>query len=129
MDPNKNLVVDGSGLRRLTRRGDAPPRWSPGGRNVLFTDGYDHLARGTYRGWNGIFVLSQDGRRITRLVRLSGTADKLEITSVTWSPDGKRIGYANRSGIHILDLARKRDRLIPASRQELCFDLDWPRHR
>src|ERR687895_2844660 len=68
-----NLFVvrpDGSGLRRLTRRGGAEPAWAPDGKRIAFA-----------RGRN-VYVMRADGSRLRRLTRRGG------VTPV-WSPDGK----------------------------------------
>jgi TolB protein len=59
---------DGTGLRRLTRRGGIDPAWSPHGTRIAFTRRAD------------VYVMRADGRRLHRLTRRGGTAP-------IWSPD------------------------------------------
>lgn len=66
------MNADGSGQRRLTRKGD-DPAWSPDGRSFAFSRADD------------IFLMSSDGSGKRRLTR-KGTAP-------TWSPDGRRIAF------------------------------------
>jgi TolB protein len=66
------MNADGSGQRRLTRKGDEPA-WAPDGRSIVFSRADD------------IYVMSSDGRGKRRLTRRG--------TSPSWSPDGRRIAF------------------------------------
>ena len=66
------MNADGSGQRRLTRKG-AEPAWSHDGRSIAFSRADD------------IYVMGADGSGKRRLTRRGN--------SPTWSPDGHRIAF------------------------------------
>lgn len=84
----------GGAPRRLTnaapgdgdprQAGDRNPQWSPNGKWILFESGR--------RGHSDLLVVSEDGRSQNFLTQ--GSADA---GNATWSPDGKRIAYTERT--------------------------------
>ncbi len=84
--PNGELYLigpDGSGATRLTwnRADDAHPTWSPDGRRIAFTSGYE-LASSGHPPW--LMVISAAGGQAKRITRLTGIHDP------AWSPAGVR---------------------------------------
>jgi Tol biopolymer transport system component len=86
--------VDGSGMRRVTRRGDAestdyghyqPPDWSPDGRRLV------------YLGPNGIYSVQADGTRRRQLT------DVRQDESPVWSADGTTIAFERRRAIYRME--------------------------
>jgi TolB protein len=71
--------ADGSGLRRLTtsKADDAHPSWSPDGRSIAFTSGYELLGSG-HAPW--LMVVPSAGGTPRRIGRLAGVHDP------SWSP-------------------------------------------
>jgi dipeptidyl aminopeptidase/acylaminoacyl peptidase len=86
--------------------GDRAPRWSPSGKWILFQSGR--------HGQNDLYVVSEDGRSLNYLVTTElydprkylgdlsveesdGLAGGLFFPDPTWSPDGTRISYTERS--------------------------------
>jgi hypothetical protein len=67
---------DGSGLRRILKRGRAPD-WAPNGRQLVFTLG------------SRLMLARADGSRMRRLRRGS---------QPTFSPDGRRVAFINTKG-------------------------------
>src|SRR5438477_12979409 len=82
---------DGAGLRRLAWSGGSPasnstsgfeqPRWSPTGGLIA-----------AIRAHEGVLVVGKTGD-LTSIRRVSGPNDF--VTSFSWSPDGKRLAYAD----------------------------------
>ena len=67
------MNADGSGQRRLTRRG-AQPGWSPDGRTIAFMSKRDGQAE--------IYVMNADGSEQRNLTRTPGGHE----SSFVWSP-------------------------------------------
>ena len=81
---------DGQDPIRLTDEvWDQNPDWSPDGRKIAFTGYKDAgLGNGT---WNiDIYVMDPDGKNRKRLTRVPGSN-----SNPSWSPDSKRIAFAN----------------------------------
>jgi Tol biopolymer transport system component len=74
--------IDGTGRRQLTDdiHKDREPKWSPDGKQILFTSDRS----GTYEVW----TIQPDGRGLTQLTNTRGQA----VGAPIWSPDGSRIG-------------------------------------
>jgi TolB protein len=84
--PNGEIYTvrtDGTDLRRVTHNvaDDAHPTWSPDGRRIAFTSGYE-LASNGHAPW--LMVIGTDGGRAKRVTRLAGIHDP------AWSPAGAR---------------------------------------
>jgi TolB protein len=93
---------DGSGLRRMTFRGGESPAWSPDGRRLAFSRGFDEIQH--------IYVLDLRSRRLKRLTDLRGIEP-------TWSPDGRWIAFSadetrRRGGIYVVRARGGRARRI-----------------
>lgn len=75
--------LDGSGLKRLTRSkaDDAHPTWSPDGRRIAFSSGYDITTSG-HAPW--LMLVSAGGGPARRLTRMAGIHDP------DWSPASVR---------------------------------------
>lgn len=102
--PSELWIVnaDGSGLRKATAaiRQAARPRWSPDGSRLALS-AYDRE-----RQTSQLYVVGADGSGLRRLVR------GLQPAVATWSPDGERIAYLNRTkrvwSLFVLELATGR---------------------
>jgi Tol biopolymer transport system component len=81
---------DGTGLRRLTRFGEAAysPAWSPDGRRLAYSRG----ARGEYH----ILVVNRDGTAPRELTR--GPTD----FNPSWSPSGREIAFSRNATIYVM---------------------------
>jgi Tol biopolymer transport system component len=107
------ISVNGTHLRRLTRRGGKLPSWSPRGTLVAFTG-----PRGSKlddHGMNALWLIRADGRRARRVARNAFTPE--------WSPNGQSV-LVSRPGNGLVLLARdgkviRRIGLAPA------IDADW----
>ncbi|MEP6893858.1 MAG: hypothetical protein ABI927_08775 [Gaiellaceae bacterium] len=87
--------VDGSGLHRITGpkkdEDDINPAWSPNGRRLVFD------ARGD--GWSDLSVVNMDGSGERTLVAGSyATGSAVLAGGDAWSPDGRKIVYADPRG-------------------------------
>jgi len=91
------VPANGGSPRRLTNAAAGPgdprqatdrqPQWSPKGRWILYETGR--------RGHNNMMVVSEDGMATDYL-----TAANADEEGATWSPDGTRISYTERSTQH-----------------------------
>jgi dipeptidyl aminopeptidase/acylaminoacyl peptidase len=91
------VSANGGAPRRLTNAapgpgdprqgGDRQPQWSPKGRWILFETGR--------RGHNNMMVVSEDG-----LAQDYITGANADEEGASWSPDGTRISYTERSRQH-----------------------------
>lgn len=110
---------DGTGVRRLNRRGRVPD-WSPDGRRLVYT----HERR--------MYTLRRDGRFRRRLTRRGGLYP-------AWSPSGRRIAFQRRYDIYTVGANNRRVRRAynwpshagPGSPSQYApRDIDWgPRQR
>ena len=76
------MRADGSGVRRMTRKGGGEPAWSPDGRRIA----YSRTLSGSFGA--SIWVVGARGGTERRLTR-GGEAQ----WEPTWSPDGRRIAF------------------------------------
>ena len=76
--------ADGTGTSRLTSANDSLPRWSPGGRKIVF-----QRVVGEHGG--DIFVCSADGSGLRRLT----FTHHFQTGTPSWSPDGRKIAYVS----------------------------------
>jgi Tol biopolymer transport system component len=83
------INADGSEQRKILDRA-LHPRWSPGGRRLLFQRFESDVSS------SGLYVASSDGTAITLLVRavLWGA----ELVPAAWAPGGRRIVYGENFG-------------------------------
>jgi Tol biopolymer transport system component len=100
------LNPDGSGLRRLARCktircGISNAVWSPHGARLAFFQGYQNP--------NGpssvsLFVINADGSGEKRLARCGQTegCGFAYRSGISWSPDGSRIVFSDRSSLHVV---------------------------
>jgi len=94
------MAADGSALARLTDDPDSDylPAWSPDGRRIVFTS-WRREPGDTARAPH-LYVMNADGSKQRRLAARSlGTS-----VGAHWSPDGRRLVYARRSGENGADL-------------------------
>jgi len=79
---------------KVSLSGLQTPRWSPDGRQLVFT-GFDG-------GLSDLFIVNRDGTGLRRL-----TSDKYADLHPSWSPDGKTIAFVtDRGGATDFDLLR-----------------------
>src|SRR6266478_9061405 len=83
-DPAKERIV-GTGSA-ATNCGSSEPKWSPNGEWLAFVS--DCTANGEKQGQDQVFVWSKKTGESKQLTHLVGMMD-----SLTWSPDGKAIGF------------------------------------
>ncbi len=82
---------DGSGLRRLTRRGGFAPSWAPGGRKLAFVRRSRYVTNAGRRRLvedGGVFVLDVRTGGLVQEVSETRDLKTRSISEVRWSPDG-----------------------------------------
>ena len=89
-DRDDLVIIDARRAREERRiqvklSGLQTPRWSPDGRQLVFT-GFDG-------GWSDLFIVIRDGTGLRRL-----TTDKFADLHPSWSPDGKSIAFVTDRG-------------------------------
>lgn len=98
------VPADGSAPPRpfTSGRHDTAPRWSPDGRRLAFLRAEEKPAKEGGRPEAQLYLLSLDGGEARALTALAGGAD-----SPVWSPDGRRIAFANGANERDLEKAEK----------------------
>jgi Tol biopolymer transport system component len=104
---NEIYLLRGNSLRQLTDNSwdDTYPRWSPDGKEVMFSAN----PAGNYE----LFVMDEDGGNVTQLT--SSAEDDLD---GAWAPDGRSVVFTKRAqkarggrpSLWIMDLATKQER-------------------
>lgn len=98
------------GVRRLTTAGIfEEPNWSPDGRFLV-------VERRTQRGQN-VFIIDRRGRKVRALTRTGGY-------SPAWSPSGRRVAYAHRGGIYVVNRDGTGRRQL-VRRRNVVEGIDW----
>jgi hypothetical protein len=102
--------LDGSERLQLTKGRADMQRWSPDGKELVYSD------------WLNLYLVSADGGAPEKIV--SDTEDNEHLAVMpTWSRDGKTISWnyfpfpnSPMSGIHVLDLASRQRSVMPGSK-------------
>jgi Tol biopolymer transport system component len=98
--------LNGGPERRLTSAGpptahvDSEPEWSPDGGSIAFI----RWTLGTAEDGNEYQILRIDaeGGKPTVLARFAAVGRE-QVRGLSWSPDGSRLAYTTRGGVHLLD--------------------------
>jgi Tol biopolymer transport system component len=108
---------DGSGMTRLVDGRDSA--WSPDGTRIAFRTGVPQRDGGDVH----IMVANADGSDAHSIFKLPvepGTAGP-----PTWSPDGRRIAFANIDGIYVVGADGEHPhRITTYEGQKACYDLE-----
>lgn len=106
--------ADGSGLRQLThgRFDHREPRWSPDGRDVVFSSDRG----GSYDIWS-VDVATRDVSRWT-----SAPGEEFE---PTWHPDGRQVGYVAGDRIEAVSAAGAVRTVVPAVAGSTLSSPSW----
>jgi TolB protein len=104
-----DLAVVGSDGRRprTIRRRAAALGWSPGG-DIAFTGKYG----------SGVGLIGADGRHARRLLRTSPY-------TFVWSPDGRRLAFVDRKGLHVASASGRNRRNLPPKSANSVGSLAW----
>jgi Tol biopolymer transport system component len=104
------MNADGSGQKRRTNhdRKDMGPVWSPDGSKIVFISEAVQKRDGnvTMMGGDDLFIVNADGNGLRQITSASKSSN--EMSSISWSPDGRHIVYAGRmegapNTIHVIE--------------------------
>jgi Tol biopolymer transport system component len=113
------IASDGGKLRRVTRalRYSDIPVWSPDGGRIAFT------GKAGREGGVEVYAIRPDGGGLRRLTAIGPSR---EPEGLSWSPDGKRIGFIVRASIYVVPARGGRARMVArGGDDECCTSFAW----